>query len=60
MFGEPPPCAAAHAGPLPSAGAPWNSSNPVTRATWGTYVSLGDSYSAGEGLGDYQPGSSVH
>jgi len=54
------PCAAAHAAPLPSAGAPWNSSNPVTRATWGTYVSLGDSYSAGEGLGDYQAGSSVH
>lgn len=39
--------------------APWNSSNPVTRATWGTYVSLGDSYSAGEGLGDYQPGSRI-
>jgi len=33
--------------------------DPVTRATWGTYVSLGDSYSAGEGLGDYQPGSHV-
>ncbi len=39
---------------------PWSSSDPVTRATWGTYVSLGDSYSAGEGLGDYQPDSSVH
>ena len=39
--------------------APWSSSSPVTRATWGTYVSLGDSYSAGEGLGDYEPGSHV-
>ncbi len=39
--------------------APWNSSDPVTRATWGQYVSLGDSYSAGEGLGNYQPGSHV-
>jgi lysophospholipase L1-like esterase len=39
--------------------APWNSPDPVTRATWGTYVSLGDSYSAGEGLGNYQPGSHV-
>lgn len=38
---------------------PWDSPDPVTRATWGTYVSLGDSYSAGEGLGDYQPGSHV-
>jgi hypothetical protein len=35
---------------------PWDSTDPVERATWGTYVSLGDSYSAGEGLGDYQPG----
>lgn len=39
--------------------APWSSSDPVTRATWGQYVSLGDSYSAGEGLGNYQPGSHV-
>jgi hypothetical protein len=39
--------------------APWNSPDPVTRATWGTYVSLGDSYSAGQGLGNYQPGSHV-
>jgi lysophospholipase L1-like esterase len=39
--------------------APWNSPSPVTRATWGTYVSLGDSYSAGEGLGNYAPGSHV-
>ncbi|HKO28419.1 MAG TPA: SGNH/GDSL hydrolase family protein [Solirubrobacteraceae bacterium] len=46
-----------HQAPDPSA--PWNSSSPVTRATWGTYVSLGDSYSAGEGLGDYEPGSHV-
>ena len=38
---------------------PWSSSNPVTRATWGTYVSLGDSYSAGEGLGNYEAGSHV-
>ena len=52
--------AAPAAGAPPSAQAPWNSPNPVTRATWGTYVSLGDSYSAGEGLGDYEPGSSVH
>lgn len=44
----------------PAPGDPWNSSDPVTQATWGTYVSLGDSYSAGEGLGDYQKGSSVH
>lgn len=36
---------------------PWRSANPVTRATWGRYVSLGDSYSAGEGLGPFQPGS---
>jgi hypothetical protein len=43
-----------------TSGDPWNSTNPVTRATWGTYVSLGDSYSAGEGLGDYEQGSSVH
>ncbi|MBV9603517.1 MAG: SGNH/GDSL hydrolase family protein [Solirubrobacterales bacterium] len=40
-------------------GAPWASSDPVTRATWGSYVSLGDSYSAGEGLGNYQPGSHI-
>lgn len=40
--------------------APWDSTNPVTRATWGGYVSLGDSYSAGEGLGGYQPGSHIH
>jgi hypothetical protein len=33
--------------------------DPVRDATWGTYVSLGDSYSAGEGLGDYQDGSDV-
>lgn len=59
-LGQSAPCPAAPAGPLPSSGAPWSSSDPVTRATWGTYVSLGDSYSAGEGLGDYQPGSSVH
>jgi lysophospholipase L1-like esterase len=39
--------------------APWNSTDPVARATWGGYVSLGDSYSAGEGLGDYQHGSHV-
>lgn len=43
----------------PVSGSPWNSSDPVTRATWGTYVSLGDSYSAGEGLGNYEPGSHV-
>ncbi len=40
--------------------APWSSANPVTRATWGQYVSLGDSYSAGEGLGGYQPGSHIN
>jgi hypothetical protein len=43
----------------PDPASPWNSPSPVTRATWGTYVSLGDSYSAGEGLGNYQPGSHV-
>ena len=43
----------------PNPNAPWSSSDPVARATWGTYVSLGDSYSAGEGLGDYEPGSHV-
>ena len=59
-LGESASCPAAPAGPPPSSGAPWSSPNPVTRATWGTYVSLGDSYSAGEGLGNYQPGSSVH
>jgi hypothetical protein len=37
--------------------APWDAPDPVARATWGSYVSLGDSYSAGEGLGDYQPGA---
>src|SRR4051794_5036596 len=35
---------------------PWDAPDPVARTTWGGYVSLGDSYSAGEGLGDYQPG----
>src|SRR5512142_482710 len=45
--------------PTASPIAPWNSPDPVTRATWGTYVSLGDSYSAGEGLGNYEPGSHV-
>lgn len=41
-------------------GVPWASSDPVTRATWGTYVALGDAYSAGEGLGNYQAGSHVN
>jgi hypothetical protein len=48
------------AGPPARSQDPWSSSDPVTRATWGQYVSLGDSYSAGEGLGDYENGSSVH
>jgi hypothetical protein len=52
-------CPHSQGGPTADPSAPWNSSNPVTRATWGTYVSLGDSYSAGEGLGNYQPGSHV-
>lgn len=52
-------CASLSAPPPPDANAPWNSADPVERATWGTYVSLGDSYSAGEGLGDYQAGSHV-
>ncbi len=52
-------CSAPAGQGAPDSTAPWLSSNPVTRATWGTYVSLGDSYSAGEGLGDYQPGSHV-
>ena len=43
----------------PASGDPWDSPDPVRRATWGGYVALGDSYSAGEGLGDYQPGSHV-
>lgn len=38
---------------------PWNSPNPVTRATWGQYVSIGDSYASGEGLGNYQPNSHI-
>ncbi len=59
-LGESAACPATQAGQPASSGEPWDSQNPVTRATWGTYVSLGDSYSAGEGLGDYQPGSSVH
>jgi len=50
-------CAASPAASDPNA--PWNSPDPVSRATWGQYVSLGDSYSAGEGLGNYQPGSHV-
>lgn len=58
-FGDSGACTAATTGPG-SGSDPWDSPNPVTRATWGNYVSLGDSYSAGEGLGDYQPGSSVH
>ncbi len=45
--------------PTSDPSAPWNSSNPVAKATWGTYVSLGDSYSAGEGLGNYEAGSHV-
>jgi len=52
-------CPLGAAGAPAPAGAPWDSADPVRRATWGTYVSLGDSYSAGEGLGGYQPGSHV-
>ncbi|HEY1515255.1 MAG TPA: SGNH/GDSL hydrolase family protein [Solirubrobacteraceae bacterium] len=59
-FGGSGNCSSGTAGPAPVSGAPWDSSDPVARATWGGYVSLGDSYSAGEGLGDYEPGSSVH
>lgn len=28
---------------------------PLERATWGEYVAMGDSYSSGEGAGDYDP-----
>jgi hypothetical protein len=52
-------CPVGSVGPPTPPGAPWDSPDPVRRATWGTYVSLGDSYSAGEGLGDYQPGTHV-
>nr|WP_221308366.1 SGNH/GDSL hydrolase family protein [Nocardiopsis mwathae] len=30
---------------------------PVEAATWGHYVALGDSYSSGDGAGDYLPGT---
>jgi hypothetical protein len=59
IFGGSVTCAQPQGDPTADPNAPWTSSNPVTRATWGTYVSLGDSYSAGEGLGNYQPGSHV-
>ena len=52
-------CASQPGQPDSDPDAPWSSANPVTRVTWGTYVSLGDSYSAGEGLGNYEPGSHV-
>jgi lysophospholipase L1-like esterase len=32
---------------------PWDSPDPITRATWGNMVVLGDSYSSGEGDNDY-------
>jgi lysophospholipase L1-like esterase len=32
---------------------PWDSPDPITRATWGNMVVLGDSYSSGEGGNDY-------
>ena len=32
---------------------PWNSPDPLTRATWGGMVVMGDSYSSGEGDGAY-------
>ena len=59
IFGGPPRCAQQPVQSPSGASAPWSSPDPVTRATWGTYVSLGDSYSAGEGLGNYEPGSHV-
>ncbi|CAM3940877.1 SGNH/GDSL hydrolase family protein [Nocardiopsis rhodophaea] len=31
--------------------------SPVEAATWGHYVALGDSYSSGDGAGDYLPGT---
>ncbi|ASU86362.1 SGNH/GDSL hydrolase family protein [Nocardiopsis gilva YIM 90087] len=31
--------------------------SPVDAATWGHYVALGDSYSSGDGAGDYLPGT---
>src|SRR5262249_27425148 len=59
VFQGPATCTHQPGQPGSNPAAPWDASNPVTRATWGTYVSLGDSYSAGEGLGDYEPGSHV-
>lgn len=59
VLGDSCPQASAPTADAPSTGAPWDSPDPVQRATWGGYVSLGDSYSAGEGLGDYEPGSRV-
>lgn len=59
ILGGPVSCANGQGHQAPDPTAPWDSSSPVARATWGTYVSLGDSYSAGEGLGDYEPGSHV-
>jgi lysophospholipase L1-like esterase len=32
---------------------PWDDPDPVRRATWGDVVVLGDSFSSGEGAGDY-------
>ncbi|TDQ48820.1 SGNH/GDSL hydrolase family protein [Actinorugispora endophytica] len=33
--------------------------SPVDAATWGNYYALGDSYSSGDGAGDYAPGTAV-
>lgn len=40
-------------GPPPEERPPWESPDPLERATWGDYVALGDSYSSGEGAFDY-------
>jgi lysophospholipase L1-like esterase/Flp pilus assembly pilin Flp len=37
---------------------PWDSPDPVVRATWGAVAVLGDSFSSGEGVGDYGAGGS--
>jgi lysophospholipase L1-like esterase/Flp pilus assembly pilin Flp len=37
---------------------PWDSPDPLVRATWGRLVVLGDSFSSGEGAGDYGAGGS--